>query len=597
MENLIPVLNKLQDVFATVSAHAVDLPQIVAVGCQSAGKSSVLEAIVGKDFLPRGAGICTRRPLILQLIHIDKGATPAEWGEFLHNPGKKYTNFEEICKEIEDETDRLCGNNKDVKDVPINLKIYSPTVLNLTLVDLPGLTKIAVEDQPADIAEQIEKMVYAYIKPENSIILAITPANQDLANSDSLIAARRVDPNGDRTIGVLTKLDIMDKGTNARDVLLNKVYPLKLGYIGVINRSQADIQAKKKVASTADSEMKFFKNDPAYADIADNCGTRFLSQTLNQILMKHIKNQIPRLYSQINELLAQKNAELEKYGTALGTSPEEQQTTIFRLVSAFMEELNARLSGTSDALSSTRLDGGANIISELIDTFPQSMLGIKSVKDTSTDTVKNMIESMGGLKGSMFFPEETFHALVKQEIEKLRECAVRCIENAKERLVKVVQEVHVEELDRFFSLKDNIVDIAVDKIGTCAKEATVYAEKLIDIHMAYINIRHPDFAQSKQTIDANGGFGNNVPMLIDLVHRYFVIVRKEIIDSIPKAIYRTLLVQSVEQLRFDLVERLVLEPELNEDPLITEKRRACLKLISALKKAQEVLSDVRKAHV
>ena len=139
MQNLIPVLNKLQDVFSTVSAHMVDLPQIVAVGCQSAGKSSVLEAIVGKDFLPRGAGICTRRPLILQLIHIEE---KKEWGEFLHAPGKKFTDFSEICKEIEAETDRVCGPNKGVTDQPINLKIFSNTVLNLTLVDLPGLTKV-----------------------------------------------------------------------------------------------------------------------------------------------------------------------------------------------------------------------------------------------------------------------------------------------------------------------------------------------------------------------------------------------------------------------------------------------------------------------
>jgi dynamin 1-like protein len=594
MQNLIPVLNKLQDVFSTVSAHQVDLPQIVAVGCQSAGKSSVLEAIVGKDFLPRGAGICTRRPLILQLIHIDE---QKEWGEFLHLPDKKFTDFSLICKEIEDETERVCGSNKGVTDEPINLKIFSNKVLNLTLVDLPGLTKIAVEDQPEDISEQIEKMVMNYITPKNAIILAISPANTDLANSDSLIAARKVDPNGDRTIGVITKIDIMDKGTNARDILLNKVYPLKLGYIGVINRSQADINAKKKVADTAAAEMKFFKNHEAYADIAQNCGTQFLSQTLNQILMKHIKNQIPALYTQINELLSKKNLELQNYGATLGDSIEEQQAMIFHLVSRYMAEFDALLNGTSDHLSDTELSGGANIISELIDEFPQSMLTIKSVKDTSQDLVAKMIENQGGLRGSMFFPEATFHALVKVEIEKLRECALKCIDKSKERLLLVHNSVNVPELNRFCSLRDNIQQIAVDSVVTASKEAVVYANKLIDLHTSYINTRHPDFSQSKQQIDASGGFGNNVPMLIDLVHRYFVIVRKEIIDSIPKAIYRTLLVDSVEKLRFDLVERLVLEPDLNEDPIIAEKRKSCIKLINALKQAQNVLADVRKAHV
>ena len=594
MQNLIPVLNKLQEVFSTVSAHAVDLPQIVAVGCQSAGKSSVLEAIVGRDFLPRGAGICTRRPLILQLIHIYENK---EWGEFKHLEGQKFTDFSKICKEIEDETDRVCGTNKGVTDKPIILKIYSNKVLNLTLVDLPGLTKIAVEDQPADISEQIEDMVMKYIKPANSIILAVTPANQDLANSDSLIAARKVDPNGDRTIGVLTKLDIMDKGTNARDILLNKVYPLKLGYIGVVNRSQADINSKKNVTTAAQEEMKFFKTNEAYADIADNCGTQFLSQTLNQILMKHIKSQIPALYTQINDLLAKKKLELQTYGETLGDSIEEQQTMIFQLVSRYMEELNALLNGTSDNLSDETLNGGANIVSELIDQFPQSMLTIESVKDADPQQVAKLIENQGGLKGSMFFPETTFHELVKNEIEKLRSCALKCIDESKRLLVEVHTSVKVPELERFCSLRDNILQIATDGIEEASKKAVVYANKLIDLHKAYINTRHPDFKQSKQQIDANGGFGNNVPMLIDLVHRYFVIVRKEIIDSIPKAIYRTMLVDSVTKLRFDLVEKLVLEPDLNEDPIIAEKRKSCQKLIEALKKAQSVLSEVRKAHV
>ena len=292
MENLIPTLNKLQDVFAAVGAHAVDLPQIVAVGCQSAGKSSVLEAIVQRDFLPRGAGICTRRPLILQLIHENN---QQEWGEFLHCKGKKWTNFDEIMHEIEAETERVCGNRKGVVDKPISLAIHSPKVVTLTLVDLPGLTKIAVEDQPPDIADQIEKMVMTYIKPENAIILAITPANMDLANSDALIAAKKVDPKGDRTLGVITKLDLMDRGTDARDVLLNRVYPLKLGYIGVINRGQAAIDSKKSISSAHAEEANYFRNHSAYRDIASNCGTAFLAQTLNQLLMKHIKAKLPSI--------------------------------------------------------------------------------------------------------------------------------------------------------------------------------------------------------------------------------------------------------------------------------------------------------------
>jgi dynamin 1-like protein len=178
MEQLIPVINKLQDVFNTIGADSLDLPQIVVVGSQSSGKSSVLENIVGRDFLPRGSGIVTRRPLILQLIYLpwndetrdeDANATQ-EWGEFLHKPNEMFYDFNEIREEIVRETDRLTGKNKGISAQPINLKIYSPHVVNLTLVDLPGITKVPVGDQPTDIEMQIRRMIMTYIKKPTCII-------------------------------------------------------------------------------------------------------------------------------------------------------------------------------------------------------------------------------------------------------------------------------------------------------------------------------------------------------------------------------------------------------------------------------------------
>lgn len=92
-------------------------------------------------------------------------------------------------------------------------------------------------------------MVMSFVEKESCLILAVTPANTDLANSDALQLARLVDPEGHRTIGVLTKLDLMDEGTDALDILLNKTYPLKHGFVGVVNRSQKDIENNKDVNS------------------------------------------------------------------------------------------------------------------------------------------------------------------------------------------------------------------------------------------------------------------------------------------------------------------------------------------------------------
>ncbi len=238
MEQLIPILNKLQDVAAMVETPILDLPQIVVVGEQSSGKSSVLEGLVGRDFLPRGTGIVTRRPLQLQLIHKKSiGPGPKEWGEFLHLPDRKFTNFNEIRREIEAETTRVSGGNKvfwfwflifqRISPQPISLRIYSPNVVTLSLVDLPGLTKVPVGDQPRDIAQRLRELVLEYASRPNALILAVSPANSDLANSDGLRLAREVDPAGERTIGVLTKLDLMDRGTDCADVLRGRIYKLK----------------------------------------------------------------------------------------------------------------------------------------------------------------------------------------------------------------------------------------------------------------------------------------------------------------------------------------------------------------------------------
>lgn len=117
------------------------------------------------------------------------------------------------------DTDKVCGRNKDIHPTPIICKVYSRSVVDLTLVDLPGMTKVPCGDQPQDIEKKIVDLCYQYTVPKTAIIMAVTPANQDLANSDALKLARKVDPYGERTIGVLTKIDLMDEGTNCVDIL------------------------------------------------------------------------------------------------------------------------------------------------------------------------------------------------------------------------------------------------------------------------------------------------------------------------------------------------------------------------------------------
>lgn len=162
------------------------------------------------------------------------------------------------------------------------------------------------------------------------VILAVSPANVDLANSDALKLARTVDPRGLRTLGVLTKLDLMDAGTNALDILTGRTYPLKLGFVGVVNRSQQDIMSDVPLEDAKQKEEEFFKNHPVYRNIAHRCGTKFLAKTLNtvsqmilaratahpQVLMNHIREKLPDMKARLNTLMGQTQQELNAFGDA-----------------------------------------------------------------------------------------------------------------------------------------------------------------------------------------------------------------------------------------------------------------------------------------
>ena len=145
------------------------------------------------------------------------------------------------------------------------------------------MKKVPVGDQPPDIEKQIRDMISKYISKPNAIILAVTAANTDLANSDGLKLAREVDPEGIRTIGVLTKIDLMDQGTDVVDILAGRVIPLRLGYVPVVNRGQRDIEKGKEIVLALDAERQYFENHPSYKSKAQYCGTPFLARKLNMV--------------------------------------------------------------------------------------------------------------------------------------------------------------------------------------------------------------------------------------------------------------------------------------------------------------------------
>ncbi|KAF2674389.1 hypothetical protein BT63DRAFT_8926 [Microthyrium microscopicum] len=509
-EDLLHIVNKLQDlVFNTIGNDSLDLPQIVVVGSQSSGKSSVLENIVGRDFLPRGSGIVTRRPLILQLINVPSEddvsgeaaiphtpasvATQQEWAEFHHVPGRRWYDFSEIKREIEAETARIAGNNKGINRQPINLKIYSPHVLSLTLVDLPGLTKVPIGDQPGDIEKQTRNLITEYIAKPNSIILAVSPANVDLVNSEALKLARHVDPMGKRTIGVLTKIDLMDHGTNAMDILSGRVYPLKLGFIGVVNRSQQDISGNKSLSDALQSERDFFKHHPAYRNMANRCGTQFLARTLNTTLMTHIRERLPDIKARLNTLMGQTQQELASYGDAAFTGKEHRGSLVLQLMTRFASSFIASIDGTSFEFTTKELCGGARIYYIFNSVFGNSLETIDPTQNLSVSDIRTAIRNSTGPRPSLFVPEMAFDLLVKPQIKLLEIPSQRCVELVYEELIKIGHTCGSTELSRYPRLQGKLIEVVSDllreRLGPCSH----YVESLISIQRAYINTNHPNF--------------------------------------------------------------------------------------------------------
>ncbi|CCC14127.1 hypothetical protein SMACR_08468 [Sordaria macrospora] len=509
-DDLLGVVNKLQDlVFNTIGNDSLDLPQIVVVGSQSAGKSSVLENIVGRDFLPRGSGIVTRRPLILQLINVPaddetedvthpsyrnpNAAGRNEWAEFHHIPNRRFTDFGDVKREIENETARVAGTNKGINRQPINLKIFSPHVLNLTLVDLPGLTKVPIGDQPTDIEKQTRNLISEYIAKPNSIVLAVSPANVDIVNSEALKLARHVDPMGRRTIGVLTKVDLMDHGTNALDILSGRVYPLKLGWIGVVNRSQQDIQGNKPMEEALKSESDFFRHHPAYRNISTRCGTQFLARTLNTTLMAHIRERLPDIKARLNTLMGQTQQELASYGDMHFSGKEHRGSLILQLMTRFASSFIASIDGTSTEISTKELCGGARIYYIFNSVFGSSLESIDPTSNLTALDIRTAIRNSTGPRPSLFVPEMAFDLLVKPQIKLLEPPSQRCVELVYEELIKICHTCGSTELSRFPRMQAKLIEVVSDLLRERLGPASNYVESLISIQRAYINTNHPNF--------------------------------------------------------------------------------------------------------
>ncbi|XP_053880586.1 interferon-induced GTP-binding protein Mx1-like [Malaclemys terrapin pileata] len=463
-EKIRPCIDLIDSLRALGVEKDLALPAIAVIGDQSSGKSSVLEALSGVA-LPRGSGIVTRCPLALKL---KKLAPQQEWkgkisyrdiDEELHDPAV-------VDNEIRKAQDAMAGEGVGISQELISLEINSPNVPDLTLIDLPGIARVAVGNQPQDIGEQIKKLIKKFIAKQETINLVVVPSNVDIATTEALKMAQEVDPDGERTLGILTKPDLVDRGTESSvvDIVQNLVIHLRKGYMIVKCRGQQDIHDKLTLASAIQKERAFFEQHEHFRVLLDeNKATiPILAEKLTTELVEHINKSLPALEEQINIQLQKATEELRKYGKGTPKAEGEKLFFLIDKIKLFNQDI------VSSAVGEEKLfENEIRLFTKIRTEFQKW----GKILDDSALTVRKTIqhevwrfeEQYRGRELPGFVSYKAFETIVRQQIMALEEPAIEILKKVIELVRKSFTEVAKDHFEDFHNLnraaKDRIEDI------------------------------------------------------------------------------------------------------------------------------------------
>ncbi|CAM8931554.1 unnamed protein product [Rhodiola kirilowii] len=611
-----------------IMKEGIQLPTIVVVGDQSSGKSSVLESLAGIS-LPRGQGICTRVPLIMRLQNQTSGDTQL----FLEFNGKHVETDEgNIAEAIRNATDEIAGNSKGISNCPLTLVVKKINVPDLTMVDLPGITRVPVQGQPDDIYEQISNIIMEYIKPEETIILNVLSAAVDFPTCESIRMSQQVDKSGQRTLAVVTKCD------RAPDGLLEKVSTdavnIGLGYVCVRNRIGDESYEEARV-----KEDMLFKTNPHLIQLDRNIvGVPVLAQKLVHLQASIITKRLPEIVNKINEKLSHNKEALNKMPKTL-SSTSEAMAALMQILGSSKESLRKILlrgefEEYPDDLSMHCTSRLAEMLNQYSDEHQSS--DIQGTDNFLMEEIK-VLEEMKGIGLPNFLPRSAFLFLHQRKVNAVSNAPIEFVTKIWNYIEGVVTTVLMHHSDNYPPLQSATRHVVHNMFSNVKERSvarvmeTIEMEKLTDytsnpeymlewtkLMQEVDNFVHVVKKRGNNVIGVTGvvalpSFGNvNVKHLVNYQHvlhqafdlkmrscAYWKIVVRRMVDSIAMH----LLYQINKLVENEIVQEILnellggangigIERMLEESPMVAKKRERLNKSIRLLTESKKVVANI-----
>ena len=580
----------------------IKTPRLVTVALQSAAKSTTLNRIIGLNILPTGSKITTRCPLILNCSYIkSSNNTTIEIFKYkneelvLVNKFNKDIEFpnldldiqEKLMTNITEITREYCGNDFSISNTPIILNIKSPNVTTLQLIDLPGLVQVALtgKGQKSNIKEIISNMIGEYIKDENTIILSILPARVDLEVDSSLELIKRYDKDLTRTIGIISKVDLLDNSENISDYLLNNVVSdlqIKLGYYALVNKGD---------------EEQFFYNHPIYNKMEQtNIGINNLKKKIKKIIINRTKKMLPEILNDINNKLSETTIELENYKDYFDTKNENSRINYLNhLINDFKN-----LYIESIKMRGSHFDS-AREIKKIFINYKKNLEEINPFLKYKNEYFKEKILSLEGLKiSSPALPidvlELTLQDKEKKPIQKFIPISKDCIKNVSKELIRLIDLIfNVQKNLTIYpnltkSIKKFIIENIILKHISAANKKI---EEIIDSEEYYIYTNNKEFINKlKELYKYNIEYEQkeeNINLIKELIIGYYDTIKLSLKNIIPKTIMFFLIKHTLTDLN-NLNNNLL--KEYSSDVLLKETEEIH-KIKTTLKKEKILLTKAK----